>query len=150
MSYKVTDSEKYTAEQALIYFNATSKLLRQASDYLNTMKTPFKDNTDMEPQDILKARAVVRRFRDKAIDNFNKFKESAFQCVNLMQIFSTDTQTLKLIKSFISSIDELESAVNKFSDLFLDLQSKTFQREKKSASCYKKRLFITNCIKKRF
>ena len=126
MSYKVTDAEKHTAEQALLHFNATAKLLAEAKDYLNIMKTPFKDNQDMTPQDIWKARAVVRRFRDKAIENFNIFKKSAFKCVDLMQVFSTDTQTLKLVKSFISAIDTLEASVNKFVDLFNDLQAKNF------------------------
>ncbi len=128
MSYDVSDSEKHQAEQALLYFNVTEKLLMQASDYMNVMKTPFKDNPDMQPDDIMKARAAIRRFRDHCIDDFDKFKRSAFQCVNAMQTFSTDTQTLKLMKSFITSIDELETKVNAFSDIFNDLQSKDFAK----------------------
>jgi len=126
MSYKVTDAEKHQAEQAFLYFNAAGKTLTDAQDYLNVMKTPFKDNQDMAPDDVWKARPVVRRFRDTAIDKFNIFKRDAFKCVDLMQIFSTDTQTLKLIKSFISAIDELEVSVNSFVDLFNDLQAKNF------------------------
>jgi hypothetical protein len=129
MSYKVSDSEKRQAEQALICFKAATKLLMQASDHLNIMKTPFKDNSDMTPEDIMKARAVIRRFRDKSVDNFNEFKGVAFKCVNLMQTFATDTQTLKLMKSFITSIDQLEVKVNSLSDLFNDLQSKDFVKD---------------------
>ena len=129
MSYDVSDAEKHQAEQALLAFKGTEKLLQQAGDHLNIMKTPFKDNPDMTSEDVMKARAVIRRFRDKAIDNFDEFKKSAFQCVNLMQTFETDTQTLKLMKSFISSIDELEVKVNIFSDLFNDLQSKDFSKD---------------------
>lgn len=128
MSYQVSDAEKQQAEQALIAFKTAEKLLTLASDHLNIMKTPFKDNPDMTEEDIMKARAVVRRFRDKAIENFDLFKEAAFQCVKLMQIFSTDTQTLKLVKSFIASIDDLELSVNHFSDLFNDLQSSDFSK----------------------
>jgi len=128
MSYTVSDTEKHQASQALLYFKNTEKLLQQASDHLNIMKTPFKDNSDMTPDDIMKARAVIRRFRDTAIENFDEFKKSSFQCVNLMQTFATDTQTLKLIKSFITSIDELEIKVNNFSELFNDLQSKDFSK----------------------
>lgn len=126
LTYNVSDTEKRSAEKALLYFNSSEKLLNQASDHLNIMKTPFKDNPDMSPEDVMSARAVIRRFRDSSIDNFNKFKKVAFQCVNIMQMFSTDTQTLKLMKSFITSIDELEVKVNNFSDLFNDLQSKEF------------------------
>ncbi len=129
MSYNVSDSEKQQAEKALLYFKGAEKELMQASDYLNMMKTPFKDNPDTSPEDIMKARAVIRRFRDKAIENFDKFKRIAFDCVNLMQTFSSDTQTLKLMKAFITSIDELEVKVNNFADLFNDLQSKDFSKD---------------------
>ncbi len=128
MSYAVTDAEKQQAEQALIAFKTSSSLLTQSSDHLNILKTPFKDNPDMTPDDVMKARAIIRRFRDKSIDNFDKFKEVAFKCVNLMQTFATDTQTLKLMKSFITSIDELEVKVNAFAELFSDLKSKDFSQ----------------------
>ncbi len=128
LSYTVSDSEKHRASQALLYFKNAEKLLQQASDHLNIMKTPFKDNSDMTSDDIMKARAVVRRFRDTAIEKFDEFKKCSFQCVNLMQTFATDTQTLKLMKSFITSIDELEVKVNNFSELFNDLQSKDFSK----------------------
>jgi len=128
MSYNVTDEEKHQAEQAILSFKSTRNLLAEASEYLNIMKTPFKDNPDMTPKDIWKARPVIRRFRDKSIDNFDEFKSAAFQCVNLMQTFANDTQTLKLMKSFITSIDELEVKVNDFAELFEDLQSKDFSK----------------------
>lgn len=128
MSYNVSDSEKQQAEKALNCFKGADKLLMQSSDHLNIMKTPFKDNPDMTPEDVMNARAVIRRFRDKAIENFDKFKEASFQCVSLMQTFATDTQTVKLMKSFISSIDELEAKVNLLSDLFNDLQSNDFSK----------------------
>lgn len=129
MSYDVSDSERSQAEKALLYFKAAEKYLVQASDHLNIMKTPFKDNQDMTPEDVMTARAVIRRFRDKAIENFDKFKKVAFDCVNLMQTFSSDTQTLKLMKSFIASVDELENGVNQFADLFNDLHSKDFVKD---------------------
>jgi len=129
MSYDVSDSERSQAEKALLYFKAAEKYLVQASDHLNIMKTPFKDNQDMTPEDVMTARAVIRRFRDKAIENFDSFKKVAFDCVNLMQTFSSDTQTLKLMKSFISSVDDLEASVNQFADLFNDLHSKDFVKD---------------------
>lgn len=126
MSYDVSDEEKSRAEKALIFFHHTSNVLDMAQDHLNIMKTPFKDSPEMEPKDIMKARSAIRRFRDKSVENFNDFKKEAFKCVNIMHIFESDTQTLKLMKSFISSIDELENKVNKFISLFDDLESKSF------------------------
>lgn len=129
MSYNVSDAEKSQAEQALLCFSHTLKSLTQASNHLNLMKTPFKDNPDMSPQEVMAARAAIRRFRDKVIDNFNEFKHNAFKCVNIMQSFASDTQTVKLMKSFIASIDGLEVKVNSFADIFTDLQSKEFSKD---------------------
>jgi hypothetical protein len=128
MSYDVSDSEKTKAEQALLYFKASEKLLKKASDHLNIMKTPFKENPDMTTEDVMSARAAIRRFRDTVIENFNEFKVEAFRCVHIMQHFSSDTQTVKLMKSFITSVDSLEVLVNEFADLFTDLQSKDFSK----------------------
>lgn len=126
MSYNITDAEKMQAERALVCFNHAVKLLDQSADYLDIMKTPFKDNPDMNPDEVMKARGAIRRFRDKAIENFNSFKVGAFKCVNIMQEFSSDTQTVKIMKAFISAIDDLEYNVNKFADLFSDLEDKEF------------------------
>ena len=128
MTYDVSDSEKMQAERALLCFNHALKMLDMASNHLDIMKTPFKDNPEMSPDEVQKARAAIRRFRDKSIENFNEFKVAAFKCVNVMQIFSSDTQTLKLMKSFISSIDDLEVKVNDFADVFNDLESKEFAK----------------------
>jgi hypothetical protein len=126
MTYSVSDAEKVSAERALYCFDHTLKLLQLASEHLDIMKTPFKNNPDMDPQEVMKARAAIRRFRDKAVENFNEFKKAAFQCVHAMRDFASDTQTLKLMKSFISSIDDLEVKVNQFVDLFTDLEAKDF------------------------
>lgn len=128
MTYDVSDSEKANAERALIHFSQTKKLLDLAADHLNIMKTPFKENQEMKPEDVMNARPAIRRFRDKAVENFNDFKESSFKCVNIMQNFASDTQTVKLMKSFISSIDDLEVKVNNFVALFDDLESVDFAK----------------------
>jgi len=128
MTYEVSDAEKQEAEQAIIYFNTALKLLSLASDHLNIMKTPFKENTDMTPESVTKARAAIRRFRDQSVENFNEFKKAAFSCVNAMQTFSSDTQTIKLMKSFITGIDDLESKVNDFIGLFDSLDDKDFAK----------------------
>src|ERR1700687_4163395 len=126
MTYEVSDAEKMEAIRALEFFNHTLSLLHMASDHLDIMKTPFKNNPEMDPKEVMKARAAIRRFRDKSVENFNEFKYAAFKCVNVMQNFASDTQTLKLMKSFIASINDLEDKVNEFVDLFNDLESKDF------------------------
>jgi hypothetical protein len=129
MSYDVSDEEKNQAEKALLAFEHASKSLQLANNHLDIMKTPFKDNGDIEPKEVVKARVAIRRFRDQSVDNFNNFKKLAFQCVATMQTFESDTQCLKLMKSFISSIDDLEAKVNKFVELCNDLEAKSFVQD---------------------
>lgn len=126
MSYSVSDEEKMQAERALLHFDHAIKQLQLASNHLDLMKTPFKNNPEMDPKEVMKARAAIRRFRDKSVENFNLFKRSAFQCVKLMQDFSNDTQTVKLMKSFITTVNDLETKVNEFVELFSDLETKDF------------------------
>lgn len=126
MAYEVSDAEKVAAEKALFCFDYSVKLLQLSSEHLDIMKTPFKNSPEMDPKEVMRARAAIRRFRDKSVENFNEFKRSAFRCVHGMQDFASDTQTLKLMKSFISSIDDLEVKVNSFVDLFSDLEAKDF------------------------
>ena len=128
LSFNITQSEKNQAEKALICFKHTKKSLKSAIDYMDILYTPFKDNTDITPEQIYKYRAALRRFRDKSINNFNTFKVLAFECVNVMQMFSSDTQILKLTNNFISVVDDLQTKVNSFVDEFKDLHSKDFQK----------------------
>lgn len=126
MSYEVSDAEKAQAEKALLAFNYVEKLLKSSCDHLKIMETPFKDHPDISTEQVLKYRAALRRYRDKVIENFNNFKIASFKCVTLMQLFSSDTQTVKIMKSFINGIEDIEKNVNEFADLFSDLESKQF------------------------
>ena len=128
LCYEVSDAEKQQAEKALLHFDNSLKLLDLASDHLNIMKTPFKENSDMTPEAVMKARVAIRRFRDQSAENFNDFKVAAFKCVNAMQPFSSDTQTIKLMKSFVNSVNDLETNVNDFIGLFDELDGKDFAK----------------------
>lgn len=129
LSYEVSDTEKQQAEKALLYFKHSLKLLDLSSTHLNIMKTPFKDHPNIDKKDIIKSRAAIRRFRDQAVTNFNDFKKSAFKCIYTMQEFSSDTQSIKLIKSFITAVESLEKDVNNFVDIFDDLESQDFSKK---------------------
>lgn len=124
MSYDISSAEKAQAEKALLAFNLTLRLLNISLDHLNIMSVPFKDHPDISTEQLIQFRAALRRYRDKCIENFNNFKVAAFKCISLLQPFSNDTQTAKLIKSFISSIEDVEKQVNLFSDVFNNLKSK--------------------------
>jgi hypothetical protein len=133
MSYDVTVAEKSYAQKAILSFKYCNKLLVKATDHLNIMKNSFKDTPEIPIEDVMKARAAIRRYRDQSVKNFNEFKRVAFKCVKIMHAFGSDTQVIKLIKSFISSVDALEKEVNNFVDLFDELQSKEFSKNIVSA-----------------
>ena len=126
MNSELNDEEKSVANRALIRSKKTEKDLRVCLNFINIFYTPFKDNEGATPEDIFKIRARLRTFRDKNVENFNNFKMSAFYLLECLEYFSTDVQTIKIVNSFNSYIDELESLVNKFSQLFSDLGSKEF------------------------
>lgn len=127
LSYNISDNEKLVAEKALLYFSDVSKKLEMANNHLNILKIPFEENQDITKESLMEQRVAVRNFRDKSIDNFNLFKISAFKCVDIMQNFSSDTESVKMLKSFISEIDNLESYVNDFADLFKNINSNEFK-----------------------
>jgi|ERR1700722_240972 len=126
MSYEVPSEDKDRAEKAIRAFDHLLKKLQAADEHLNLMYTPFKENTNITPEQTYKARAALRRFRDSVADNFNLIKRIAFRCYVLLQPFASDTQTVKISKAFIFSMSDIEKQVNRFIDLFQQLEAKDF------------------------
>lgn len=126
MTYEVPSEEKDRATKIILYLDHLLKILRFCDNHLSLIYTPFKDKQDISPQQVFKARAALRRYRDKLVDNFNTFKRQAFKCFVLLQPFSVDTQIVKLMKSFVLCIGDIEKQVNRFVDLFSNLESKDF------------------------
>ncbi len=118
MTYDVSDKEKSDAEKALYAFNFLVKNIKNCENHLDIIYTSFKGKTNEDPKSIYNSRAALRSYRDKVVDNFNEFKKYAFQCFTLMKPFSSDTQTIKIMKSFTMAIEDIEKQVNYFVDLF--------------------------------
>jgi hypothetical protein len=100
--------------------------MRACEDHLELIYSPFRDNQNISPEQTFKARAALRRYRDAVIANFKIFKRQAFKCFALLQPFSIDTQIVKLNKSFVLSIADVEKQINRFVKLFSNLKSKDF------------------------
>lgn len=126
LSYSVTDEEKENAEKALSYYNFLLKTMKEADSHLDLIYVPFKDGTPITPEQSWDARAALWRYRDANIKLFNKVKKIAFKCFSIMHEFSSDAQVVKLNKSFVLAIGDLEKQVNRFSELFSELKSKEF------------------------
>jgi len=129
MSYEISDSEKEIAEKAIRYFDYCQKTLKGCWSHLNLIYDAFKDDQTINPEDLFKRRAALRRYRDKVVDNFNYLKRIAFKCYVVMQPFISDTQTERILKSFVSIIEELEDQVNKLIEIFGNLKSKDFAKD---------------------
>jgi hypothetical protein len=128
MSYEVPSEDKDRAEKALRGFDFLLKKLQIAGDHLDLMYVPFKENTNITPEQTYKARAALRRYRDKVADNFNSIKRIAFRCYVMLQPFSSDTQIVKISKAFIFSMSDIEKQVNRFIELFSSLEAKDFSQ----------------------
>jgi len=128
MSYDFTNNEKLFAEKAILRFNYCSRLMDRFSKYLNIINTPFKDSPDMTTEQILEKRVLIRKFRNQSLSKFKNFQDAAFKSIHVMKNFSSDTQIIKLMKSFISSISELQFKIKKFNSLFDDLEDKEFSK----------------------
>lgn len=126
LSYEVPSEEKDQAEKALMAFDILLRKLKTCDEHLDLIYSPFKNNSNISPEQTYKVRASLRRYRDKVADNFNMFKRIAFRCFVFMQPFSSDTQVVKFSKSFVLAIGDIEKQVNRFIDLFADLESKDF------------------------
>jgi hypothetical protein len=126
LTYQVPDAEKDKATKIIVYLDHLLKIMKFCGDHLDLIYTPFKDTPTITPEQTFAARAALRRYRDKVVDNFNIFKRQAFKCFVLLQPFSIDTQILKISKSFVLSISDIEKQVNRFVDVFTNLESKDF------------------------
>lgn len=129
MNSGLNDEEKSVAKRALIRSKKAEDDLIIYLDFINYIYTPFKDNSGSTPEDIKEIRASLRIFRNKNIKNFNNFKISAFYLLECLEYFSTDVQTIKIVNSFNSYIDELQGLTKKFTQLFKNLESKDFAKE---------------------
>lgn len=128
MTYQITNEEKERAEKAMRWFSHCMKLLEQCDDHLNLIYNPFKKNTELPMDKIFERRSALRLYRDKVVENFNVFKKAAFKAFVIMQPFTSDTQTEKIMKSFVSSVEDVEVQVNRLVDLFSNLKSEDFSK----------------------
>jgi hypothetical protein len=128
LSYRVPSAEKDVAVKAIATFTNLVAILQTNDDYLNLLYVPFKDNPAISTEHVNKSRAALRRYRDKTSDNFNILKKAAFKCFIAFQPFSSDTQVVKLNKSFVLSVSDIDKQASRFIDLFSNLESKDFPK----------------------
>lgn len=127
-SSPISTEEEYQAKKILISIKYAKKSLEKATKHLENVLKPFEDNPDISAEEVWDNRAMFRGFRDTSVYNFNNFKIDAFKCINFFKTFESDYNVIKIVKSFIDSIDDLQKAVNTFTELFdpASMKSKSF------------------------
>jgi|ERR1039457_1697820 hypothetical protein len=126
LTYEVPSSEKDSAAKTILNLDYLLKSLRKCSEYMDLIYVPFKNQQNVDPAEIFKSRAALRRFRDNTLEKFNDFKKQAFRCFILFRPFSFDTTVIKLSRAFVLSITDLEKQVNRLAELFDNLESNDF------------------------
>lgn len=130
LSYPIPEEDKNIARKIIKFIDVANEKLNDASQYLNLLLTPFKKNQSTNPDEIMKNRLFFRNFRDKAIDNFNKFKVSILDVIDNLEYFSTDSEIIKIKNSAISMVGEIQEIVNEdFIPLFSDLKNEEFGKK---------------------
>jgi hypothetical protein len=126
MSGRVPDSEKRVAEQAAESFKELNGKLRVAINHLNAISTSFAKLQTPDTKEILKHRMVLRNFRDQVKKNFEEIMSIANNSAVLMAKFGSDPETIEVMNSFGSQIQDLEKQVNRFLALFSNIGDESF------------------------
>lgn len=127
MSFNVPDSERRVAEQASESFEELVGLLRSTMNHLSIIYEPFKKHEKLEPKEVVEYRVALRRYRDRIKENFNEVLKKANNCVKLMAEFSTDTQTVEMMNSFIGNVEDMKKQANNLLSVFSDISSAEFR-----------------------
>ena len=126
MSSDIPEHNKEKAKNSLLLFDQAEKALQNSKKYLDLFKSSFENDENQNVDKVFEHRSYFREFRDNALDRFNFFKRKAYEAIQAINVFAYEPNTLKLMKSLISEIDLLEFNVNKFADLFSNIQDKDF------------------------
>jgi len=129
MTYDISNEEKNQARQLLTYIDYTSKLLDDTKEFLDTIKVPFENNTEMEAKEILSQRVHLREFRDKSLKKFSDFKLNSFYAINVLTKFSSDPKVSGMMKAFVNTVSDTEKTFEKFENLFNNMESGTFVKD---------------------
>jgi hypothetical protein len=127
MHFNVPDSEKRIAEKAEEYFQQLVAHLDDIKGYLDLIYTPFQKHQNIDMDMIVEYRKTFREYRDQVKAKSDKVTKRAYQCVALMNEFSTDTATEEIMNSFIGSVRELEKYTDTFMSIFSNLNSPEFR-----------------------
>lgn len=128
MNFEVPDSEKKVAEQAVEHFEQLLTEFQDLTKYLDYIYLPFSKYDNLNMEMIVKYRDAFKQYRDQVQKKFIKITKLAYNCVALMNGFSTDVATEEIMNSFMGTIKELEKYMDTFISIFTNLNDTNFRQ----------------------
>lgn len=127
MNLDVPDAEKRIAEKASESFESILSQLKLGIEHLDLIYTPFAKRQKLDSKEIVENRDILRKYRDKTKELFNRIIKDSYQAVSLMGEFSTDSAVEELMGSFVASVKEMEKQVNVLLSIFSNLNNPEFK-----------------------
>ncbi len=127
MSFKVSDTEKETAQSAIESFFSTINSLSIAKDHLDILYSPLKKAQEIPSDTLVEYRGKLNRFRSQVKKNFMQVKTHAFEALNRLNYFSTDTHCAELISAFKEGMDDVMNAATKLLEALDDYKVDDFK-----------------------
>jgi len=127
MNLDVPDAEKRTAEKASEYFESILSQLKLGIEHLDLIYTPFAKRQKLDSKEIVENRDILKKYRSKTKELFDKILNDSHHAVSLMGEFSTDSAVEELMGSFVAATRELEKQVNILLSIFSNLNNPEFK-----------------------
>ena len=122
----IPDAEKKAAAKCIATLKLCLKELDIANNHIAMILSAFEKFPDTDIEKVYKSRVMLRKIRDQGIENFNEFELPASKFIKEFNIFTSDQEFDKLVKSFISDIGDLKGLLKDFTDLYDDMRDKDF------------------------
>lgn len=113
MSFKIPDSEKKIADQAMKYFFSVINSISIIKDYLDKVYDPLKAAASISPEALIKFRGKLTLIKYQIKKIFKVLKKNAGHALKYLNHFSTDTHCIELINAFKESMNDVSEACSK-------------------------------------
>lgn len=129
MVFKIPESEKELARQALELTQKLGAKLKQSEDYLDIIYDPLKKFENLDGEKLVEKQGLFVRFKNKSKENYEELMEESFKLITLLKYFENDTKMAEIISSLNSELDKLKKQVEDLFDSLDNLEGITFQTD---------------------
>lgn len=127
MNFEIPESEKKIAEQAVQNFEQFLAELKLILEYLDLIYTPFSKAQNLDTEEVVNNRDILRRYKKELKDKFDSLIKRAYTGISFMSTFSTDYTIEELMTSLVDQLRELERQGNFLLSIFSNLNDQQFQ-----------------------